>query len=364
MCCCSHDHAPAVKLKKVDILRKYGTLSLISIVILVVLGVIVAFQERWAASIVLGFLSLACTSVLVLVCARYISRLLRTQERKTRRANKQLAEASTARFDTVMEFINASFSAQQRKIEELEQAMRVSAEMFSELEAKIQKTARSNANHVSQTARHSTNEIEALLQIYSRFTDTKLPMPSTGGWALDARSLAHLIALFEEKRPQRILEIGSGTSTIWLAYLCQSFGGKVVTLDHLEKYLNQTRAAIRAHGLENYVDARLAPLEETWCGEASYKWYSQKALADLSNVDMVLIDGPPASTGRKARYPALPMVIERLAKDATVILDDAHRPDETDTLTQWQSEFPDFERLVLDTPRLAVLHRNAAEGSA
>lgn len=352
-------------------MRKYGTLSLIFITIIAALGIIAAFQEWWAASVVLGFLSLASTSVLVLACARYIGRLLRTQERKTRKVNKEFAETSTARFDAAVDIINVSFSAQQREIEVLGQAVHAYEEKFSELDtkiekldAKIQKTARSSSSHVSQTVRHSTSEIEALLQIYSRFTDTKLPMPSTGGWALDARSLAHLIAVFEEKRPQRILEIGSGTSTIWLAYLCQSFGGKVVTLDHLEKYLNQTRAAIREHGLDNYVEARLAPLEAVSFGEESFEWYAREALTDLWDVDMVLVDGPPAATGRMARYPALPMVIDRLAENATILLDDAHRPDETDILTQWQSEFPDFERQVLDTPRLAVLHRNAAEGSA
>src|SRR5699024_341593 len=251
-------------------------------ILLAALGATAAFLGWWRTSLVLGFAGLVSHSAMVLACVRYIARLLRTQERKTRKTGEQFAESSSVRFNIVEELLTGSFSTQQRKIEELEQAMRASGKMFSELEAKIQKTARSNSNHVSQTVRHSTSEIEALLQIYSRFTDTKLPMPSTGGWALDARSLAHLIALFEEKRPQRILEIGSGTSTIWLADLCQSFGGKVVTLDHLEKYLNQTRAAIRSHGLENYVDARFAPLEETRCGEASYKWYSQEALADLS----------------------------------------------------------------------------------
>ena len=345
-------------------MRKYGSLGRVLIMVVAGIGIIAAFQEWWTASIVLGFVLLAGISSLVLVCTRYIIRLLRTQERKSRKTNNQFAEASRLRFDTAVELINTSFTTQQREIEVLEQTVHAYGEKFGELDAKIQKTARSSSSHVSQTVRHSTSELEALLQIYSRFTNTKLPMPSTGGWALDARSLAHLIAIFEEKRPQRILEIGSGTSTIWLAYLCQSFGGKVVTLDHLEKYLNQTRAAVRDHGLESYVDARLAPLEEIACGQESYKWYSREVLADLSNIDMVLIDGPPASTGRKARYPALPMVVDRLTTEATVILDDAHRPDETDILTQWQSEFPDFERQVLDTPRLAVLHRNAAEGSA
>lgn len=336
-------------------MRRFGTLGLILILIVASLGIFAVIQQLWVLSLVLGFVALAGTSLLVLVCTRYVVRLLRTQERKSRMASNALAD----RFDEAQDKVETLMLNHRSQIEAVDDTVKTYNKKFSELNSKLHKAARASSNHVTQTVRHSTTELEALLQIYSRFSDMKLPMPSTGGWALDARSLAHLMALVEDKRPLRILELGSGTSTIWLGYLCRAYGGQVITLDHLEQYLDQTRAAIHQHKLGDYVQSRLAPLEEISCDGEVYEWYSREALADLLNIDMVLVDGPPAATGPKARYPALPMVNDRLSPNATVVLDDAHRPDEMDIVAQWQSRFPEFKRTVLDTTRLAVLSRTA-----
>src|SRR5699024_1163957 len=53
--------------------------------------------------------------------------------------------------------------------------------------------------HVTTTVRDGTRQIEALLQLSSRFADKKLPMPSTGGFAIDAQALGHLVTLVEER---------------------------------------------------------------------------------------------------------------------------------------------------------------------
>ncbi|NWN89635.1 MAG: class I SAM-dependent methyltransferase [Micrococcaceae bacterium] len=340
-------------------MRKYGILSFIAIVIVALLGIIAAVLEWWAYSLILGFIALVGLASLVLLCIRYIARLMRTQERKASTESRCNSEHLAMRIGEAQQKNENLLLIQQRQIGAIDTNVKAYDEKFAELDSRIHKVARSTADHISQTVRHSTNEIEALLQIFSRFSDLKLPMPSTGGWALDARSLAHLISIFEEKRPQRILELGSGTSTVWLAYLCRLYGGKVVALDHLEEYLDQTRGTLKDHGLDSFVDARLAPLEEVSRDRGSYKWYALGALEDVENIDMVLVDGPPATTGKNARFPALPNVIDRLAPDATVILDDAHRPEEADIVDLWQSQFPEFTRQVLDTPRIAVLNRNA-----
>lgn len=213
------------------------------------------------------------------------------------------------------------------------------------------------SSHVTNTVRDSTRQMEALLHLSSHFSDKKLPMPSTGGFALDPQALAHLISLVKERRPQRILELGSGTSTIWLGYLCRSLGSKLVTLDHLEEYLDLTRTAVDRHHLNAQVECRLAPLEKLECESTFYHWYSPEAFTGLSEIDMVLIDGPPASTGKKARYPALPNIIDILATNATVVLDDAHREDERAIIESWQEQFIEFTEIEHGTSRLGVLER-------
>src|SRR5690625_2571711 len=177
--------------------------------------------------------------------------------------------------------------------------------------------------HITTTVRDGTRQVESLIHLAPYFSDKKMPMPSTGDFAIDAQALAHLITLVEDQRPRKILELGSGTSTIWLGYLCKSYGGKLITLDHLDEYLDQTKIAINRHELNSAVEARMAPLETLECHGEAYSWYSKSSFEDLRDIDLLVIDGPPAATGRMARYPALPTVIAQLSDHATVVLDDA-----------------------------------------
>lgn len=182
-------------------------------------------------------------------------------------------------------------------------------------------------------------------------------MPSTGNFAIDAQALAHLITLIEDQRPKTILELGSGTSTIWMGYLCKSYGGKIITLDHLGEYLEQTEIAIKRHELNSEVEARLAPLETLECHGEVYSWYSKSSFEDLIDIDLLVIDGPPAATGKMARYPALPNIIAQLSDHATVVLDDAHREEEASIIAEWLDQFPEFQVVSPGTSRLAVLRR-------
>lgn len=348
-------------------MRRYGILSVATILVISGIGVVALLQGWLVTAAVVGYITFAVTTAVVLLCTRYIARLIRTGERKSRLARMQLSAdidnlklGQDRGFEQQFRLIKTThgvIKSTQQSLSESSQELTGLEDQLAKLDTKIQKTARNNTNHVTQSARHATSEIEALLQIYSRFSDMKLPMPSTGGWALDAQSLAYLISIFEEQRPQRILELGSGTSTIWLGYLCRLHGAKLVTLDHLEEYLEKTRASLGRHELDPYVEARFAPLKDYLYDGETMKWYSDRALVDLSDIDMVVVDGPPAATGPKARYPALPNVIDLLATEATVILDDAHRPDEDRIIEQWISEYPEFTRIIIDTPRLAILRR-------
>ena len=59
-----------------------------------------------------------------------------------------------------------------------------------------------------------------------------------------------------------------------------------------------------------------------------------------------------------ARYPALPLLVDRFSPDCVVILDDAGREEEKETLNQWLAEFPDLQQQILSTEKgTAVLSR-------
>lgn len=177
-------------------------------------------------------------------------------------------------------------------------------------------------------------EIEATVQLFQGFTP-RAPMPSSGEFALNPTDLLELLFLVRSRRPRLVLELGSGTSTIWLAYVLEQTGGRLISLDHDPEYANRTRAALQAHGLTAVAEVRDAPLAPVEIGDRIYPWYDTAVLEDLDGIDLLLVDGPPAATGPDSRYPALPMVGPRLADRATIVFDDANRKDEQAAIERW-----------------------------
>lgn len=311
------------------------------------------------------FCSIILSIVIILLAMRHQLRLMRTQERKViggqRRLNENVEHLNYSIQRSIFESRDQNESNRITTVQTLQRSLDThTAEIEStvdKVDQRVRTASQLSYERLIETVRHSTNEIEALVQIFSKFSGSQHPMPRTGGWAIDAQGLGQLISLVEQRQPQRILEFGSGASTVWLGYLTRAYGGKVVAVDHLQEYFEKTRRAIELHGIENQVELRLAPLEDTYCDDGNYQWYSSEAIQDLSDIDMVIVDGPPAGTGPKARYPAVPKVFDALGPRATIILDDAHRPDEKEIVEAWCSQHPELTILNVGVPGLAVLQR-------
>jgi hypothetical protein len=175
---------------------------------------------------------------------------------------------------------------------------------------------------------------EPLIQLDS-FAIPRAPMPPAGGWAMEPEGLAQLLSLVCAKRPELVVELGSGTSSIWLGYCLEQWGGRLVSVDHLEQYGSATRANIAAHALDETVEVRISSLTDVCVDGERFSWYGPRSFAGLDRVGLLLVDGPPASTGPEARYPALPLLVGRLAPSARVVLDDLLREDEQRIAERW-----------------------------
>ncbi|NEE01450.1 class I SAM-dependent methyltransferase [Phytoactinopolyspora halotolerans] len=203
--------------------------------------------------------------------------------------------------------------------------------------------------------RDQTREVEALLQLFSRVSPRQ-PMPSSGRWALDATGLLNLYALVQRDRPELVVELGSGTSTVWLGYALEAAGtGRLVSVDHLDEFAGHARAAVDLHGNRDSTEVRHAPLTPLRLGDEEFAWYDRSALADLDGIDMLVVDGPPKVTGRHARYPALPVLLEHLADDALVVLDDTDRSSEQKIVDRWLETVPGLRREPVLVGAQAVL---------
>ena len=204
---------------------------------------------------------------------------------------------------------------------------------------------------LTRELRDQTTQFESLLQVLPRLGGLPL-LPPSGGFALDARALAELSDHLLGTKPQLVLELGSGTSTVWIAHHLKQTGGRIVSCDHDPYYANATRLHLERHSLADIAEVRDAPLVAR--GEET-PWYDKSALADLEDIDLLLVDGPPAATGPFARRPALEVLRHSLRPGATVILDDTHREDEQAILREWLERWPEFRRIDAGVSRMAVL---------
>lgn len=210
---------------------------------------------------------------------------------------------------------------------------------------------------ISSAHVETVRQAEALLYIFS-VVKPRWPLPPMRNMAISPDFAATLTALILRLRPQLILELGSGTSTVLCGYALELLGGgRVVSLDHEAEYADQTRRLLEEHQLERFAQVIHAPLREVMlpAGQGSWKWYDPQPLADLTNIDLVIVDGPPEWTQKLARYPALPMLAARLSPQARILIDDAARADERRMVENWVREFPYCIERIWDHEKGTVL---------
>lgn len=114
----------------------------------------------------------------------------------------------------------------------------------------------------------------------------------------------------------RILEFGSGKGSVRLS---QKF--ELISIEHNEEWLNlSTGKYIHAKIIEN----------ETSKSFSEQGWYDFEKISELpSNVDLILIDGPPGNIGRSG----ILFILEKLPTFIWMIIDDTDRENE-DILAQ------------------------------
>lgn len=146
------------------------------------------------------------------------------------------------------------------------------------------------------------------------------------GWTAEPLLLATFAELAGTQRDP-ILEIGSGLTTVVLASIVRRTGTAAHVFEHDPWWLRRIR----------HLTADVSPLTIHHCpiiGYDDYDWYQlPPSLPD--RFGLVLCDGPPGTTrGGRA---GLVELADRL-HEATVLLDDTHRPREREVLQHWRDE--------------------------
>jgi predicted O-methyltransferase YrrM len=160
-----------------------------------------------------------------------------------------------------------------------------------------------------------------------------------GKWRIE-KDLCQCIGTFCERlKPRRVLEFGSGLSTLVLAQeVSKGNIQEVISIDHLADFPGHPREVIVQKGLERVVRFYSFPVAVQWFAGKLLQFYAipDDFYGKVGQIDLVIIDGPPYFyNGREA---ALYSVFPSLSLNAIVLLDDAKRKDkEQRYLANWKS---------------------------
>jgi predicted O-methyltransferase YrrM len=211
-----------------------------------------------------------------------------------------------------------------------------------------------------QEARQTFRQLEALQNLNDVLPPAGV-LPPTRGWAASPDLLMVLVDLVITQRPSLVVECGSGASTLWIALAMRRFeiDGRIVSLEHDRDFGGKTRDFLARHKVLDLVEIRDAPLESFSIDGEDYSWYASRAWEDLTGIDLLFVDGPPAATGHQARYPGLPLLGKSLSPTATIVLDDLIVPDMREVLRRWLDAYPDFGSEILPLEKQAAVLRRS-----
>lgn len=167
-------------------------------------------------------------------------------------------------------------------------------------------------------------------------------LPHLGSWKADTWFLWYLVDTIERLRPQVVVELGCGASSLIIARaLERNGGGRLLSYDQDASFVIQTGEWLAGHDLA--VTIHHAPIAEdpsSW----SHCWYDLSMLP--AQIDMLVIDGPPWALNPFCRGRA-EILFERLVPGGILLLDDAFRPGERLVAARWRRRWPNFRFRLL-----------------
>tara|TARA_R110002124_G_scaffold232701_1_gene397783 strand:- start:6375 stop:7142 length:768 start_codon:yes stop_codon:yes gene_type:complete len=188
------------------------------------------------------------------------------------------------------------------------------------------------------------SQLESLSWLQRRLLPTT-QLPPLRNWACSPDVLLRLHNHIIETKPEVVVEFGSGASTIAIAdALHQNGTGKLISVEHEETYFHQTLSELQQNHLQHWVELRLGKLE-VWSdkhlnsADVLPLWYPASVLADIENIDLLWIDGPPGNTCLYSRYPAMPALYEHFSDHIEIWVDDTVRQEERDICESWAAEY-------------------------
>jgi predicted O-methyltransferase YrrM len=198
-------------------------------------------------------------------------------------------------------------------------------------------------------------QVEALFYLHSRL-QLRRALPRMRSYGISPDFANVLVDLVLKRQPAVIVECGSGISTLVDGYLLEKQGrGHVYALEHDPDFALKTAEELARHGLQRWATVCHAALETFSIQEKEWKWYGKKAWESLPGIDLLVVDGPPSVIQAQARYPALPLLHDKMNPGSAILVDDCQRRDDREIVERWVREYPGWTLEWIPTEKNAAL---------
>lgn len=319
--------------------RRVVVLWAVAVVLVLLAGGLGALVDP-GTGVGVGCFGLAVAFVATAASQRSVDRHL---QRQTHRMGRLVSAANQS---TVAPTHDADLVSRiEKRLEQLAMSGVRDHQLIAETHLQVHETSRQVARD-SFRMRTSLDTLPTDIVRLSRTVDALTPgarrLPGLGDWAVTPSTLLSMLdEVYRRPAAVVVLECGSGSSTLFFALALRErgLGGRVVALESDAAFAEETRRHLQEHGVHELACVIDAPLVDVVLpGEVEPRlWFDLSGLPDdLPPVDILFVDGPVGGTSAQARYPAYPMLAERLAPGALVVLDDTDRPDETAILDLWK----------------------------
>lgn len=199
------------------------------------------------------------------------------------------------------------------------------------------------------------HSLAALLQMSVR------DIPPTGNCAGSSDFLLLIARTILSERPAVIVEFGSGVSSFVIARCLEiNRAGRLISFDHSPSFAEITRFQLERRQLR--ADIRVVPLRSADGGQYHGLWYDADELPE--GIDLIIVDGPPASLHPETRGGAGPATFARLREGGVVMLDDACRPGERKIVSRWRRDYPEIDFILFNTMKGTVVGRKGRPAQA
>ena len=201
-------------------------------------------------------------------------------------------------------------------------------------------------------------QIEALMNLHTLLAPLNAPLPPMRKWAIAPDFGMLLYSLLMEYKPTTVVELGGGVSTVITGYyFAKSEDGTVQSFDHHPQFTSLARKNVEAHQLIDVATVTHAPLTDVTLNGETWQWYKPDAFEGVSEIDFLTIDGPPQQDNPHdmARYPALPILFDKLQHGAIILMDDTHRQHEQNIADRWLAEFDITKLYEVDNEKGAIV---------